>query len=156
MKILDRYILKQLAIGFALVLVSMTVLVWLTQSLRMVDMIVTKGVSVAIFLKMTFLVLPNFVQILSPLALFAVVLFVFSRMQSDKELMVMQAEGMSNSQIMRAPLIFAFILTVLGYFLTLSLVPYSNTQMREMKWQIKNNLSHMMLQEGQFNSFING
>lgn len=156
MKILDRYILKQLAIGFALVLVSMTVLVWLTQSLRMVDMIVTKGVSVAIFLKMTFLVLPNFVQILSPLALFAVVLFVFSRMQSDKELMVMQAEGMSNSQIMRAPLIFAFILTVLGYFLTLSLVPYSNTQMREMKWQIKNNLSHLMLQEGQFNSFKNG
>ena len=76
MKILNKYILKQLLVGFTLVLVSMTTLVWLTQSLKMIDMIVTKGVSVGVFVKMTLLVLPNFVQILSPLALFAVTLFV--------------------------------------------------------------------------------
>lgn len=155
MTILNRYILKQLFIGFSLVLVSMTVLVWLTQSLKMIDMIVTKGISVGIFLKMTVLVLPNFIQILSPLALFAVTLFVYTRMQSDKELMVMRAVGMDNGQIMKAPLIFGIILLVLGYIFSLFVVPYANTQMREMKWQIKNNLSHLMLQEGQFNSFKN-
>lgn len=155
MTILNRYILKQLFVGFALVLISMTVLVWLTQSLKMIDMIVTKGVSIGIFLKMTVLVLPNFIQILSPLALFAVTLFVYTRMQSDKELMVMKAVGMDNNQIMRAPLIFSGLLLVLGYIFSLFVVPYANTQMREMKWQIKNNLSHLMLQEGQFNSFKN-
>ncbi|MBR5130058.1 MAG: LPS export ABC transporter permease LptF [Alphaproteobacteria bacterium] len=155
MKILNKYILKQLFVGFTLVLVSMTTLVWLTQSLKMIDMIVTKGVSVGVFLKMTLLVLPNFIQILSPLALFAVTLFVYTRMQADKELMVMKAVGMSNAQIMCAPLIFAGILTILGYIFSLFVVPYANTQMREMKWQIKNNLSHVMLQEGQFNSFKN-
>ena len=96
MTILNRYILKQLFVGFALVLISMTVLVWLTQSLKMIDMIVTKGVSIGIFLKMTVLVLPNFIQILSPLALFAVTLFVYTRMQSDKELMVMKAVGINK------------------------------------------------------------
>lgn len=155
MKILNKYILKQLFVGFTLVLVSMTTLVWLTQSLKMIDMIVTKGVSVGVFIKMTLLVLPNFVQILSPLALFAVTLFVYTRMQSDKELMVMKAVGMDNGQIMRAPLIFAGVLVVLGYAFSLFVVPYANTQMREMKWQIKNNLSHVMLQDGQFNSFKN-
>ena len=155
MKILNKYILKQLFVGFAVVLVSMTTLVWLTQSLKMIDMIVTKGVSVGVFIKMTLLVLPNFIQILSPLALFAVTLFVYTRMQSDKELMVMKAVGMDNGQIMRAPLIFAIILMFLGYVFSLFVVPYANTQMREMKWQIKNNLSHVMLQEGQFNSFKN-
>lgn len=156
MKILNAYILKQLLVGFAVVLIGMTVLVWLTQSLKMVDMIVTKGVGVGLFLKMTFLVLPNFIQILSPLALFSVVLFVYSRMQSDKELMVMRAVGMSNFQLMKAPLIVALFLVIIGYAFTLFIIPYASSQLREMKWQVRNNLSHLMLQEGQFNSFKNG
>ena len=89
MKIIDRYTLRQIVVGFVLVLTTMTALVWLTQSLRMIDMIVTKGVSAGIFLELTVLVLPNFLQILSPLVLFAVALFTLIRMQADKELMVM-------------------------------------------------------------------
>lgn len=156
MQIIDRYILKQLATGFILILLSMTVLIWLTQSLRMIDMIVTKGVSPKVFLHMTLLVLPNFVQILAPLVLFAVVLFVFIRMQSDKELMVLQAVGMSPSRIMRPALWFAIALTLIGYFMTLAVIPQSNAALREMKWKIRNDLSHLLLQEGQFNSFKNG
>lgn len=154
--ILNRYILKQLVIGFSVVLFSMTVLVWLTQSLRMVDMIITKGVGLRVFLTMTVLVLPNFLQILSPLALFAVALFVFVRMQSDKEVMVMQAVGMSAAQIMRPVMMMAVILTVIGYFLSLEIIPTANANLREMRWKIKNDLSHLLFQEGQFNSFKGG
>lgn len=156
MTILDKYVLKQIVVGFVVVLVSMTVLVWLTQSLRMIDMIVTKGVSVGVFVRMTILVLPNFVQILSPIALFAVTLFTFIRMQSDKEVMVMQAVGMSTAQIMRAPLIMAGVLAVAGYFFSIFIIPMANTNLREMQWKIRNDVSHLLLQEGQFNSFKNG
>lgn len=156
MKLIDKYILKQLVLGFVLVLVSMVVLIWLMQSLRLVDMIITKGASVGIFLKMTILVLPNFIQILSPLALFAVVLFVYVRMQSDKELMVMRAAGMDNLQLMQPALFFAAVLAILGYGLTLYLIPQSNIELRQMKWKVRNNLSHLLLQEGQFNSFKDG
>jgi len=156
MKLIDRYILKQIIIGFLLVLTSMTVLVWLTQSLRMIDMIVTKGVSVKMFLELTVLVLPNFLQVLFPLALFAVTLFTLIRMQSDKELMVMQAVGMSAAQIMRPVFLLAGILTIISFLFSVYVIPASNRELREMKWQIKNDLSHLLLQEGQFNSFKNG
>ena len=139
-----------------LVLTSMTVLVWLTQSLRMIDMIVTNGVSVGIFLELTILILPNFLQVLSPLALFAVALFTLIRMQSDKELMVMQAVGMSPLQIMRPVFMMAGALTILGYLFSIFVIPASNSQMREMRWKIKNDLSHVLLQEGQFNSVKDG
>ena len=101
MKIIDKYIFRQTLVGYLTILISLTVLIWLTQSLRMVDMIVTKGVSVGIFLEMTLLVLPNFLQILSPLALFGVALFVFIRMQSDKELIVLKAVGMNAKQLIK-------------------------------------------------------
>ena len=156
MKIIDKYTLKQIIIGFVLVLTSMTVLVWLTQSLRMIDMIVTKGVSIGVFLELTILVLPNFLQVLSPLALFAVTLFTLIRMQSDKELMVMQAVGMSPKDIMRPVFKMAAVLTVFGYLFSVFIIPMSNTELREMKWKIRNDLSHLLLQEGQFNSVGNG
>lgn len=156
MKIVDKYILRQLVVGFTLILVSLTILIWLTQSLKMIDMIVTKGVSVGIFLEMTLLVLPNFLQILMPLALFAVTLFTFIRMQSDKELMVLKAVGMSGKQLMRPVLRMAGVLTVVGFFLSFFVIPWSTGQIREMKWKIQNNLSQVLLQEGQFNSFGKG
>ena len=156
MKLVDKYILRQAVVGFLTILICLTILIWLTQSLRMIDMIVTKGVSVYIFLKMTFLVLPNFLQILSPLALFAVVLFVFMRMQSDKELMVLRAVGMSPAQLVRPLAAFTLLLVVIGYFLSLVVVPKSYAELREMRWKIANNLSHVLLQEGQFNSLGHG
>ena len=155
MKILTSYILKQLIVSFLLILLGMTTLVWLTQSLRMIDMIVTKGIPVSMFLEMTLLVLPNFMQILSPIALFAVILFIFSRMQADKEVMVMQAIGMSNKSIMKPAFILAVSLTIVGYLLTLSIIPASHRELGELKWRVRNDLSHLLLQEGQFNTLNN-
>ena len=156
MKIVDRYILRQLVVGFTLILVSLTILIWLTQSLKMIDMIVTKGVSVGVFLEMTLLVLPNFLQILMPLALFAVTLFTFIRMQSDKELMVLKAVGMSGKQLMRPVLMMACVLTLAGYVLSFLVIPWSTGAIRELRWKIQNNLSQILLQEAQFNSFGKG
>ena len=156
MKIVDKYIFRQTLVGFATILISLTILIWLTQSLRMIDMIVTKGVSVGVFLKMTLLVLPNFLQILSPLALFGVALFVFIRMQADKELIVLKAVGMSARQLVKPLLTLGCLLVLFGYMLTLWLIPASYTQLRQMRWQIQNDLSHLLLQEGQFSSFKNG
>lgn len=156
MKIVDKYIFRQTLVGFLTILISLTVLIWLTQSLRMIDMIVTKGVSVGIFLKMTLLILPNFMQILSPLALFGVALFVFIRMQSDKELIVLKAVGMNSRQLIRPLLTLGIVLVIFGYALTLWLIPKSYTELRQMRWKIQNDLSHLLLQEGQFSSFKNG
>ncbi len=156
MKIVDRYILRQLVVGFLLILVSLTLLVWLTQSLRMIDMMVSRGASVGTFIKMTLLVLPNFIQILMPLALFAVILFVFVRMQSDKELMVLKAVGMSPRQFIIPVMKMGLVLMLAGYILSIWIIPNSINKMRQMKFQVKNNLSSLLLQEGQFNSFKKG
>ena len=118
MKIVNKYIFRQALVGFLTILISLTVLIWLTQSLRMIDMIVTKGVSVGIFLKMTLLVLPNFMQILTPLAVFGVALFVFIRMQADKELIVLKAVGMNSRELIRPLLTLGLVLVIFGYTLT--------------------------------------
>ena len=98
MKKLNKYISKQILVGFLLVTFSLMSILWLTQSLRFVDLITGKGIPVSIFVKMTTLLMPRLFSILSPISLFVAVLFVYNRMLSDRELVVMKAAGISPWQ----------------------------------------------------------
>ena len=84
MKKLNTYIAKQIVVGFLLVSFSLMSIIWLTQSLRFVDLITNKGIAVSLFVKMTSLLMPRIFTILSPISLFAAVLFVYNRMLSDR------------------------------------------------------------------------
>ena len=98
MKKLNKYIVKQILVGFLLVTFSLMSILWLTQSLRFVDLITGKGIPVSIFIEMTSLLMPRLFVILSPISLFVAVLFVYNRMLSDRELVVMKAAGISPWQ----------------------------------------------------------
>ncbi len=155
MKTLNKYILKQLLVGFLLIALGMTGIIWLSQSLRMIDWIVNKGVSVNLFVQLTLLVLPNFIAIITPLAFFIVLLFVYQRLLADRELVVMKAVGMSPWQLAKPGLYMSLILVALGYCLTLWLVPYSVTHFKELRFKIRNDLAHVVIQEGEFNDLPN-
>ena len=95
MKKLNLYIIKQLFTGFALVTFSLMAILWLTQSLRFVQLVTNKGLPLGLFVQMTSLLMPRLFSLLSPIAMFAAVLFVYNRMLSDRELVVMKAAGIS-------------------------------------------------------------
>ena len=76
MKILNVYIFKQIFIGFLLVCFSLLAMLWLTQSLRFVEMVTRQGLPVYLFAEMTSLLMPRIFNILSPVAVFVTVLFV--------------------------------------------------------------------------------
>jgi lipopolysaccharide export system permease protein len=57
MRGITRYVLKQLAVGMLLGTVGLSTLLWLSQSLRFVDLIINKGLSVGLFLRLTSLLL---------------------------------------------------------------------------------------------------
>ena len=85
---ITRYIFRQLAIGTVLVSIALAFIVWLTQSLQFLQFIVSKGLSVTAWLKLTLLLLPSFLLTILPAALFFVVLFTYNKLTSDRELVV--------------------------------------------------------------------
>lgn len=147
----NKYVLRQLFVGMILVTTGLTCVIWLTQSLRFVEMIVNRGLTTGIFMYLTMLMLPNFMTIALPLALFIVILFIYSKMITDRELVVMRAAGLSQNALAKPGLMLALIAVVLGYILNVYLVPQSYRMFKDLKWEIGNNYSHIMLQEGAFN-----
>jgi lipopolysaccharide export system permease protein len=149
---LTRYVLRQLFVGMALVTFGLTCIIWLSQSLRFVEMIVNGSVTGGMFLYLTMLLLPNFLSIILPVALFTVVLFTYSKLVTDHELVVMRASGMSQFALAKPALIMALLVVAAGYALNIFLVPQSYRMFRELQWDIRYNYSHILLQEGIFNT----
>ena len=149
---IDRYIFRQLALALLAVTTGLLALIWLTQSLRFVDTVVNRGLSVGVFLKLTGLLIPNFIEVILPITCFVVVQFVYQRLSSDRELTVMRAAGLSQTTLARPAIALAAMCAVMGFVLSLWLVPASFTAFRQYQFEIRNRLAAFMLQEGVFNS----
>lgn len=152
MNSLTRYILHQLVVGMILVTTGLTCIIWLTQSLRFVEMIVNRGLSAGTFFYLSGLLLPNFLIVILPIALFTVVVFIYAKLITDRELVVMRAAGLSQFALAKPALILAAVIIVLSYTLHLKLVPDSYRAFRDLQWDIRNSVSHVLLKEGEFNN----
>src|SRR5260370_36969808 len=91
MKRLDRYILRQCFGVMIFVTAALSAAIWLAQSLRLIDLIVNRGLSIEIFLYLAALILPRFLDIVLPIGVFIAVLFTFNRLTGESELVVMRS-----------------------------------------------------------------
>lgn len=155
MKKLNTYIAKQIITGFLLVSFSLMSIIWLTQSLRFVDLITNKGIAMSLFIKMTSLLMPRIFTILSPISLFAAVLFVYNRMLSDRELVVMKAAGISPWQNAKPALFIGVIMSIFNFYVMNIGIPQAENAFNELEWQVKNDVSHLMFREGEFTTLQN-
>lgn len=156
MKKLNRYIIRQIFVGFLLVTFSLMSIIWLTQSLRFVELITNNGIPVSIFAKLTSLLMPRIFTVLAPVAVFAAVLFVYNRMLSDRELVIMKSAGISPMQCAIPAIIFGLIMSFFNIFVYNYGIPWSEKEFNELQWKVKNDVSHLMLREGEFTSLQNG
>lgn len=153
MKKLDVYIAKQIVTGFLLVALSLMSMLWLTQSLKFVEMVTDKGLPVYMFVEMTSLLMPRVFSILSPIALFVAVMFVYNRLITDSELVVMKAVGISSVVIARAAIMVGCVLALFNVFVLNYGIPAAENRFRDLEYEVKNSFTKMMLREGAFTTF---
>ena len=147
---IDRYTFRLLFVATLVVTGGVVALTWLMQSLRFVELVVNRGLSVGVFLRLTGLLIPGFVSVILPITCFVAVLFTYQRLAGDRELTVMRAAGLSPFAIARAGLMVAVIAVGVGYALTLWWVPASQTAFREFQFEIRNRMAAFLLQDGVF------
>lgn len=147
---IDRYILRQLLVALTLVTSCLVALIWLTQSLRFIQIIVSHGLSPFVFIKLTMLLVPSFVAIILPITCFIVVLFIYARLNGDRELTVMRATGLSDVALARPALILALGATLACYILNLFIVPASLSAFRDYEFEIRSQMAAFLLEPGVF------
>lgn len=146
----DRYIVRQVAIAFAVVLGVLTAIVWLTSSLRQLDLVVSQGQTFFIFMKVTLLALPLLIGLIAPFCLFISTLFVLNKLNTDSELIVMSAAGLSQPKLVRPVMMVAVAVTAVGYLLSLAVVPGSLRIVRETVVAARADFVNQAIKPGRF------
>lgn len=150
-----RYVLRQLIISVLFITTALTFAVWLTQSLRFVDLIVNRGLTIGAFLYFVLLLLPSLLAAVLPVALFVATMFVYNRMLGDNELVVLRAAGMGNVALARPVFLFAAVMFAILFLVNGWLVPGSYRAFKDLQFTLRNEYA-AILREGMFNSVDDG
>ncbi|MDA0703409.1 MAG: LPS export ABC transporter permease LptF [Proteobacteria bacterium] len=156
MNSIGRYIFRQIFEATVFVTIALACAVWLTQSLRYVELIVNRGLSIGLFGYLTVLLLPTFLLVILPISLFCATLFIYNKLMSDSELVVLRAAGLSNLSLGRPAIMLGLGVVIVCYSLSLYFLPASFRQFKDLEYTIRNDYSAILLQEGAFNSLNDG
>jgi lipopolysaccharide export system permease protein len=152
----SRYILRQLLGPFAFTTVALAAVVWLTQSLTFVDMIINRSLSAASFVYLLLLLTPGFLLLILPIALFTTIVYTYHRLTYDSEIVVMRAAGLSPNSLAVPAMVLAGVITVLGYLVSLYLMPLGFRTFKDVQFVIRTNQAALLLQDGEFNAIGKG
>src|SRR4029078_4586921 len=130
MKLIERYVLGRLIRSFLLALVTLSATAWLTQALQQVSLVTAQGQTVWLFLKVTLLLMPEVASIIAPVAVLIAVAYTFITLNSDSELVVINASGAPQMTLLRPVLTLALIAAIVIAGMTLFIAPIAQRAWR--------------------------
>jgi lipopolysaccharide export system permease protein len=147
---LTHYILRQ-SLGVTLfVTAALSAAIWLAQSLRLIDLIVNRGLSLDAFLYLALLILPRFLDIVMPIGIFIAVLFTYNKLFAESEIVVMRAAGISQWGLAKPAILLAIIGCIILFAMSAYFLPASNRAFKDLQFEIRNQFVAAVLQEGTF------
>jgi lipopolysaccharide export system permease protein len=152
---LQRYIFGRIALFTAGSFLAVVAVVWVTQVLTRVDFTTITGQSLASFLLAIVLMTPQLLALLLPISVVIGLVQVFTTMNSDSEMAVMSAAGVSRGMIAKPVLLIGLIA---GAYVLVSnhfIEPRSGRSLRDALVTIRTDLLANFLQEGVFTRLEN-
>jgi len=153
---INRYIFRTTFGAFAVVLVSLTAVIWVTQALRDIDLMTNQGQTILVFVGITGLIVPLLVLVIAPIALLIAVVHTLNKMSTDSEIIVMNAAGMSPWVLFRAFLTVAIAVSIFVAAISAYFAPKGLRMLRDWLTEVRANVVSTILQPGRFTSIESG
>jgi lipopolysaccharide export system permease protein len=147
---IDKYIFRTTLGSFALVLISLTGVIWITQALRDIDLMTSQGQTILTFLGVTSLVIPSLLSIIAPIALMIAVSHTLNKLATDSEIIVINAAGMSPFRLFRPFLYATCVVAAMVTFLSAYLAPDGLRRIKQWNADITADVLTNILQPGRF------
>lgn len=116
---------------FGLCITLITVILVISRMLKLMEMIINKGVPASVFLLFMLFLLPSLLVLSIPMAVLISTLMTFSRMSADNEIVAMKAGGLSLLKLLRPALIFGVACWLVSSSIMLFILPYANRPAKE-------------------------
>ncbi|RAK68655.1 LPS export ABC transporter permease LptF [Phenylobacterium kunshanense] len=150
MRLIDRYLLRQLTGPVALATLALTAVALLSQSLAGLDLIVNQRQSALVFLKVTLLYMPQLINLILPVAVFVAALVALNRLHTEQEIVVCFAGGMSRWRVISPAIRLACTVAFLALLMNLFVQPAAFRTLRQELFEVRTDLAATLVREGEF------
>lgn len=151
MRILYRYIIKELLSPFLLILFVFTGLLFLTRSLKLIELITNKTASIFQVIYIFSLVIPQFLEMAIPMAFLLSIIIAMGRLSTDSEIIVMRSVGFSIKKLLYPLYYFSFFIFCLALIFSLVIRPFSNNELGNNLFKMATAQMSARLLSGTFN-----
>ena len=156
MKLIDRYILRELAPPFFVGVLVFTFLLLMSQILRLMELIVNKGVPAGTILRLVLYLVPSILVLTVPMSVFLATVVTFGRLSAENELTALKTGGYSLLRLALPVAFFSACAYALTSWLIISALPDGNQAFRASMFEIVRTKASVGLQEKVFNDDFEG
>ena len=156
MRLIDRYLLRQLVGPVVLATGALTAVALLSQSLSGLDLIVNQRQSALVFLKITLLYMPQLINMILPIAIFVAALVALNRLHTEQEIVVCFAGGMSRWRVISPAIRLSATIALVALMMNLWVQPAAFRELRRELFQVRTDLASTLVREGEFTEPVPG
>jgi len=150
MRLLPRYIARELVMPFIFALGIIVFILFINFFLRAVDRFLGKGLDLFTILEYLFLNLAWIVALAVPMAVLIATLMAFGRLSEDNEINALRASGISFLTILRPALLFGTAICLLLIFFNTKILPEMNFHARLLAGDIRKMRPGLDIEPGHF------
>lgn len=150
--LIDRHLLKEMVASFAIGLGTFTFVLMMNQVLRLMGLIIDKGLGVGVVLRMLLYIVPFSLTVTIPMSVLLAVLATYGRFSSEGEAIALKMSGLSLYRLMVPGLLVGIVATLATLWITVSIQPNSTRALTTMVHRLYQTKAIMALQEGVFNT----
>jgi lipopolysaccharide export system permease protein len=153
---IHHYIIREIAVPTGLGLVIFTFVLLMGRILKLVEMVINKGVPFGEIAKLFLYLMPSFLVITVPLAFLLGVLLGFGRLSTDCEIIALKSSGISLYEMIKPVVGLAIAACLTTGLLTLFAEPAGKSAFRSQVFQIATNRASVGIQPRVFNDDFDG
>lgn len=136
MRILDRYVIRQLFMPFGIGLLVFTFLIIIPEVMRYAEDYIAKGAPMGVVVQVLVQLLPMALGLTIPMSLLMALLVAFGRLSADREFVALQACGVSLRRLLVPVALVSTLCFAATLYTLLVAVPASNQRFREITFNI--------------------
>ncbi len=155
-KTVSLYILKEILPIFLIGLMTFTVILLMDKILKLIDLIVTRGVHLSQIFMLLLFISPSFLIFTIPVSVLSAILLSFGRLSGDSEITAFKASGISLYQLYLPVLLFSVVTYLLTSFLVIYGLPWGNRGFKATLYLLAQTKVDVEIKERVFNDAFDG
>ena len=150
MNLIERYVLRRIVSATLLTFVALGAMVWLSQALLQFDLVTADGQAISTFLQISALLIPVLIVVVFPVSLLIAVIYTFSSLNTDAELVVINSSGARQSALLKPVLLVGVVSTLIVATMTLYFSPLALRTWQTLITNVRGNIISSFMTDGAF------